>query len=195
MYDWDNTLVMSKIALFKAYKAALAEWNIDINFEVFEGFIYTDASKYLREDCNFSEEEIQGIKKRKEEFYINDYFGDLIWNWPNFSPITTKYVIVTNTSAELVHSMIAKFDKIHNTEILKNVSIIGSYNTDGKTYKRKPDPELYIEAFKQYVGKMSVDDELHIYEDSPEGLASAATFLWQYRKRVGKAYLHHEPMY
>lgn len=188
-YDWDEVIVLSKTALFLSYKKALQEWNIKIDMQYFEDFIYTDANMFLSNICNFSSEEIKQIKEKKEEYYLNDFFKDIIWNLPIFDK-NSKYIIVTNTSEELVKKMLAKYDKINNTSISQCVNVIGAYCAN-TIRKRKPDPELYIEAFRTYVQKMNFDDELHIYEDSAEGLLAAASFLNSHKKRISKFYLHH----
>lgn len=191
-YDWDESLIISKVALYHAYKKSLKDYNITFNFEYFEDFIYTDATKYLSEICNFSEQEIIVIKNKKTEYYIDDFFNDIDWNWPTIEE-NSKYIIVTNTNEDLVELLIKKYDKINGTKYSSIFYIVGATTGNEQTlrYKRKPEPDIYEAAFRIYVKKMKPNDELHIYEDSPEGLLAAACFLNLFKKRLTKFYLHH----
>jgi len=190
-YDFDDTLALTKQALYMSYKKALNEYGIDFEFPYFNDFIYSDANKYLADECGFSETEIIEIKKRKEFYYLNDYFHLIEWNLPSnlLYNERNKIVIITNTSADLVKTLV---DKKFGIEVLSKIDVIGSYSsTSTKKYKRKPDPELYIEAFRKFVKTMEKDDVLHIYEDSAEGLSAAALFLLKFKKRLSQFQLHH----
>ena len=61
-YDWDDTIVTSKEALYLSYKKALEEWHLTFDFDYFNDLIYNDSGKYLTELCNFSAEEIAEVK-------------------------------------------------------------------------------------------------------------------------------------
>jgi len=188
-YDFDETLALTKTALYRAYKKALAEYDITFDIDYFTDFIYVDATKYLKETCNFSEAEIAEIKSMKEAYYLDDFFDDIVWNWPDISLMDT-YVIVTNTRKELVEKLLQEYDMRNMTNMAGVFKVIGAYSSN-VTYKRKPDPELYEVAFQTYIQRMRKTDELHIYEDSPEGLLAAASFLNAFKKRISKFYLHH----
>lgn len=180
-YDWDDTIVLSRKALYLSYKKALEKWNIQFDFQYFNDFIYNDATKFLL-GLKFSMEEIAEIKKLKEQYYMNDFFNEIIFKFPEINPEET-YIIVTNTNQDLVKEMLMK--KYGTTEYFSNY--IGTYNG----IKRKPAPDLYIAAFESIKYKWKPNDELHIYEDSVEGLLSAASFIEMYRKRIKNFKLHH----
>jgi beta-phosphoglucomutase-like phosphatase (HAD superfamily) len=188
-YDWDDVIVLSKNALYLSYKKALSEWNIEFDFTYFNDFIYTDSGDYLSKICNFSKEEIAEVKKKKEFYYLNEFFKDIEFRWPKIEK-DDSYYIVTNTSDDLVKRMIDKYDSANGTDFKSKFKILGAYSSD-KVLKRKPDAELYTEAFKMWISRMQSGDELHIYEDSAEGLLAAASFLHSHRKRITKFYLHH----
>jgi len=185
LYDWDDTLVLSRKALYLSYKKALSDWDIQFEYSYFNDFIYSDATKFMK-NLNFSDEEIEEIKTKKEKYYLNDFFDEIIFKIPDWSDkrVNNQYYIVTNTNQSLVQEMLLK--KFNTT--LPFQGFIGTY--DG--IKRKPAPDLYEAAFSIFRHKWdSHNDELHIYEDSVEGLLSAAKFIEMYRKRIKKFKLHH----
>lgn len=180
-YDWDDTLVLSRKALYLSYKKALSQWDIQFEYAYFNDFIYNDATKFLKE-LNFSDDEIIAIKELKEKLYITEYFDEIIFKMPDFNP-NEKYYIVTNTNEKLVTTLLKKkYGKIDPF-----IQIIGSYNG----IKRKPEPDLYNYTFDLIKRNWNHEDELHIYEDSIEGLSAALKFLDFNKKRIKHFKLHH----
>lgn len=182
LYDWDDTLALSRKALYLSYKEALRPHGLHFTFDYFNEMIYDDATKFLR-DSSFSDEEIAVIKKAKEQFYIEKYANEIILKLPEFVE-GDKYYIVTNTNADLVRRILEQ--KIGTTKPW--VRIIGTY--DG--IKRKPEPDLYDYAFKLFKSDWNNnEDELHIYEDSIAGILAAANFLASHEKRINNFTIHH----
>lgn len=188
-YDWDDTIVTSKEALYLSYKKALEEWHLTFDFDYFNDLIYNDSGKYLAELCNFSPEEIAEVKRKKEEYYLNDFWPNLKFHWPKYDS-DSSYYIISNTSEELIKKMIKKYDRENDTNHLEKYKILTSSSNKG-SIPRKPQPDLYNAAFKMWISRMKPTDELHIYEDSAEGLLAASLFLHSYKKRITKFYLHH----
>jgi len=189
-WDWDDSIAMSRNALYLSYKKVLEEYDKIIDFEYFNNFIYQDSGIYLSEVCNFSEKEIIKIKKKKEDFYFNFFFNDIRFIWPEYD-INEKYYIVSNTNTNLIKKLIKKYDSYHNSNHLEKFQILGTSSNCKEVIKRKPAPDLYINAFDMWINKMNSDDLLHIYEDSPEGLKSAADFAIKYKNKITNLHIHH----
>ncbi|MCK9574617.1 MAG: HAD hydrolase-like protein [Candidatus Pacearchaeota archaeon] len=184
-YDWDDTLALTRKALYLSYKEALKDFDIQFDFNYFNDFIYDDSNKFLQ-GLNFSIDEIAEIKKVKEHHYINTYFDEIIFKLPDFknNRIDHQYYIVTNTNEELVTTMLNK--KFSNTVPWQD--IVGTYSG----IKRKPEPDVYVTAFEKIKHQFhSSTDELHIYEDSIAGLLAASKFIHMYEKRIKNFEIHH----
>jgi beta-phosphoglucomutase-like phosphatase (HAD superfamily) len=188
LYDWDETLVSSKHALFLAYKEVLDEMCIEFNFEYFSEFIYQDSISYLSEICKFSEDEIKTIRKQKNDLYLKKYISELVFYLPTINP-NDKYFIVTNTSANLVCDMLKHYDNLNNTTYHSAFEIIGTDVVPD--IRKKPAPDLYEYIFKYFIKRLKPEDSIHIYEDSQEGLLSASQFLYNYKKRIPNFKLNH----
>lgn len=182
-YDWDDTLVLSKEALFLSYQKALAIWDITFEYQYFVDYIYKDSTSFLK-DLHFLDNEIKHVKELKEKYYKEDFFDKVIFKFPKFNK-NDKYFIITNTNKELVKYFIKKKFDVEYTDMFED--IIGlDINT-----KRKPSPDLYIKAFNKVRNNWKTSDELHIYEDSVVGLKAAVKFIEMYERRIKNFKIHH----
>lgn len=183
-YDWDDTLVLSKEALFLSYQKALAKWDITFEYQYFIDYIYKDSTSFLKE-LHFLDEEIKFVKNLKEKYYKEDFFDKIVFKFPKFNP-DDKYYIVTNTKASLVEEFIKR--KFGNSDMFDG--IIGIEDI-GPEEKRKPAPDIYVRAFNIIRNNWKTSDELHIYEDSVVGLTAAVKFIEMYERRIKNFKIHY----
>lgn len=183
LYDWDDTLALTRKALYLSYKTALSKYDIQFDYHYFNDFIYDDATKFLK-SLNFSDDEIKEIKSVKEYHYINTHIDEIILQLPDFKS-ENQYYIVTNTNANLVKQILE-----HKTgNALPWRKIVGTY----EGAQRKPEPDLYVSTFENFIKKdwHPEHDEIHIYEDSVVGLLAASKFIHLYEKRIKNFTIHH----
>lgn len=189
-FDWDDTIAMTRKALFLSYKKVIQEeLDFVIDFNYFNEHIYNNSNLYFKQFFKLEEDKIKEIKDKKEHYYLELFFNEIKFNWPIFKE-NNKYYIVSNTNAKLIRTIINKYDCFYKTNYLPKFEIIG---TDYKLKKlrRKPEIDLYETAFKTWVCKMNENDILEIYEDSIEGLIASVNFISKYRKKIPNFKINH----
>jgi len=170
-YDWDNTLVFTNKALYFAYLEALKPYGFDFSYDYFMKAIYNDSTAFLKAK-GMEDALIAKVKGIKNKLMTKHSFFDLIRENEHIMVNTfQKNAIVTNTSAELVRKILSMKNP---TKLERMEFVIGSDTVKS----RKPYPNLYIEAFKRIADEFNYEeDELHIWEDSLEGIEAAVRFL------------------
>ena len=167
-YDWDDTILLTRYAIFLSYKFALEKIKgIDLT-ELEFNKLYANSNGYMAEH-GFTSDEILQVKELKNYVYLNKYWQHIQILKKKF-PTDETHIIVSNTTQDVIHLLLEKFKM---TEYFSQV--VGSDAYTGAS--RKPSPDLYNFAFSQIQDKFNTEeDELVIHEDSEFGLNAALSF-------------------
>jgi len=187
-YDWDDTIVITRWAIYRAYEKAISEVKgYRLSWDEFNKKLYSNSSAYMAEH-GWLDDDIKEIKKRKNEYYIEDASSIEVLI-KDFSA-NEKHLIVSNTSRETI------------TELLPLVGlpyagffehIIGSDIYLGAN--RKPAPDLYNYAFSRIESRFIKEtDEIVIYEDSIFGLNAALSFYQENKEKINNFKIIYKPL-
>jgi phosphoglycolate phosphatase-like HAD superfamily hydrolase len=186
-YDWDDTIVLTRYAIFSSYKYALQQVkDIKLTPKEFDK-LYANSNGYMAEH-GFTSEEILEVKKNKNEIYLSKYWKDVEVLKNQFHP-SEKHIIVSNTTHDVIYEMLEKlklsdhFSQLIGSDVYQGVS-------------RKPSPDLYNYAFSQIEHEFnSEEDTLIIHEDSEFGLNAALSFHEAHRDIIKNFKIVYKPIY
>lgn len=187
LYDFDDTIALTRHAIYMSYRKALSEVKkFDLDWEDF-GHLYVNANAFMAEN-GFSNEEIKRVKELKNNFYLSKYWEDvsLLKTANDFNP-NEIHIIVTNTTSDVVQTMLRKLDiQDHFTHIIGSDIYLG--------VNRKPAPDLYNYAFSIFKGKFDPSfDWVIIHEDSKFGLQSALSFYEENKNMIKNFKINYIP--
>lgn len=135
--DMDGTLIDTDNLHYNAYKLALLEYNIELEYDKYINIIRID--DYLA--SLFEENIVQDIKTKKNKYLqknTNIKFMDgakKLIEW--IADFNINHVVVTNTSNNNVN---------YFKEVLPTLNLLKNWVTREDTVKSKPDPEPYLYA-------------------------------------------------
>lgn len=166
-FDLDGTLVNTHSANFEAYRLALKDYGVTINFEQFKETIGHSAKAFLPILApNLSDVELEDITEKKRIYYrqvshlsvLNNYLANFL------RQIKDENLTVLVTTA-----------KRENAEtILRHHNLLSQFNyiiTAEDVTSPKPSPEAYELALKKTGLK---PNEVVAFEDSSPGAEAAA---------------------
>lgn len=174
-YDWDDTLVYTREAQFRAYRDSVRHYlNIQISWDDYNKSFYGNSNSYLMQlGCNSSL--IKKIKSLKQDLFLNKY--------QNYVEVLVKSIpedhlniIVSNSDSSTIRRLIEDL----NLDF-RFLRIIGKDSFEG--LRLKPAADLYHLAYNS-IGNFNLEaDQLNIYEDSRDGLFAALKFSEEIRLR------------
>lgn len=186
-YDWDDTIVLTRYAIFSSYKYAIKiVKNINLTPGEFDK-LYANSSGYMAEN-GFSPVEITEVKRIKNEIYLSKYWKDIEILKNHFHP-SEKHIIVSNTTHDVIYELLEKLKLSDNFH-----QLIGSDAYQGAS--RKPSPDLYNYAFSRIRNSFNPEeDTLIIHEDSEFGLNAALSFYEAHRDVIKNFKVIYTPIY
>lgn len=176
-YDWDDTIVLSRHAIYLSYRHALKEINgFSLTWNDFDKKLYPNANSFMAQN-GFSDHEIKDAKKLKNKVYLESYWKDITLLKTEFKK-TEKHLIVSNTTADVIYSLIEKLSLGNHFSHIIGADIYLGAN-------RKPAPDLYKFAFKMIEKEFDINNDwVIIHEDSPFGMNAAMSFYDEYQDRI-----------
>lgn len=135
-YDWDDTIVLSRPAIYSSYSHALKEISgIILPWGKFNEKLYANANAFMAQ-LGFTEKTMREVKRLKNEVYLNKHWEEIIVlkTEKDFN-LSEKHYIVSNTTSDVISNLLDKFN-------MSNIfsEIIGSDIYLG--VNRKPAPDL-----------------------------------------------------
>ena len=165
-FDLDGTLVDTHQANYQAYKKALADFDVLIDFEDFKATIGYQAQNFLpRLAPNLSGDDYQAIARNKAEYYKElMHLTELNEGLVRFLELmSADHMLALVTTAKPANAQ-AVLEHHGLTHYFQHVI------TSADVAESKPSPEAYILALK----KTGLEpNEVIAFEDSPAGQQSA----------------------
>jgi len=187
-YDWDDTLVLSRQAIFLSYQRAIAETaDHKLDWDEYNTSLYHNANAYLAE-LGCDNLAIKKIKDLKNLYYTTEYWKEIKILRKEF-PKDETHLIITNTSSKVVENLLSKLEM---PDVFTH--IIGSDIYEG--VNRKPAPDLYNFAFSKFRNKFNSEkDEVIIYEDTDWGMNAGISFYEEHKSRIKNFMLIYHPLF
>jgi phosphoglycolate phosphatase-like HAD superfamily hydrolase len=185
-YDWDDTLVLTRPAIYLSYSYALKKvTGAILPWGEFNTKLYANANAYMAQ-LGFTEKNMREVKRIKNEVYLQKYWQDVQILKSEFNT-SEKHYIVSNTSGDVIESLLDKFEMSHLFQ-----GIIGSDIYLGAN--RKPAPDLYNYTFSMIEKDFNKDiDWIVIHEDSIYGLNAALSFYEENRDKIKNFKINYIP--
>jgi beta-phosphoglucomutase-like phosphatase (HAD superfamily) len=187
-YDWDDTIVLSRPAIYSSYSHALKEISgIILPWGKFNEKLYANANAFMAQ-LGFTEKTMREVKRLKNEVYLNKHWEEIIVlkTEKDFNP-SEKHYIVSNTTSDVISNLLDKF----------NMSVIFSEIIGSDIYlgvNRKPAPDLYNYAFSKIKSNFNIDEDwIIIHEDSIFGLQSALAFYEENKSQIKNFKINYIP--
>ncbi len=144
LMDLDGTLIDSDPAHFEAYRKTFKNQGRELTWEEFEHAIHFTSIEELYKQKNFKNYEFELLKKMKKEYFKQTESISFLPGAEQFLQKCLEqkinFVIVTNTSREIVEFIQTKLPLLHRCRIITR-----------EDYKNpKPDPECYRKAKELY---------------------------------------------
>lgn len=176
-YDWDDTIVLSRPAIYLSYSYALKKVvDIELPRGEFDKKLYANANAYMAQ-LGFPESTMREVKRIKNEVYLDTYWEDVKVLKTDFDT-NEKHYIVSNTTTDVIESLLEKFSMRHHFDTVVGSDVYLGVN-------RKPAPDLYNYAFSRIEKNFNIDkDWIVIHEDSIFGLNAALAFFEENKYKI-----------
>lgn len=169
IFDLDGTLFDTRTVNYKAYKYALDQYGVPLDFEEFasqfNGRLYKTYMPKLMGEVLGTDENIEDAHNLKIKKYP-EFLGDAIKNESLFSMIDCMkeefhIALVTTGATDNVYQILDYFDVRDKFELIL---------TQNDVEKKKPNPEGFVKAMNHF--GISNDNTI-VFEDSDVGIEAA----------------------
>ena len=186
LFDLDGTLAMTMEDNFRAWRAALLKYGVEINIEDYyplEGLRLHEVARKFSEKYHLKDTDEKEIVKTKERYYLDNHQFTF---YPGVEELITllrsKNVLIAMVTAGLAN-------RINNSVPIKFLEKFDCIVTGDGTEEGKPSPEPYLRAAEQ----LEVEPEECIaVENAPLGIESAKNagiYCIAICSTLGKSYL------